>query len=165
MSGAKTGLDRWNDYLLFWVWVSWSPRTCVCVWISRAPTVRQIETCDREHRSFTNAAFTTTMYHCYYKHYPIYHYHMHISHYNDVIMSTMASQITRLTIVYSTVYSRRISKKTSKLRVAGFVRGIHRWPVNSPHKGPVTRKMIPFDDVIMGIQGCSPDNRDQCLGT
>ena len=30
-----------------------------------------------------------------------------------------------------------------------FVRGIHRWPVNSPHKGPVTRKMIPFDDVIM----------------
>ena len=31
-----------------------------------------------------------------------------------------------------------------------FVRGIHRWPVNSPHKGPVTRKMFPFNDVIMG---------------
>ena len=31
-----------------------------------------------------------------------------------------------------------------------FVRGIHRWPVNSPHKGPVTRKMFPFYDVIMG---------------
>ena len=30
-----------------------------------------------------------------------------------------------------------------------FVRGIHRWPVNSPHKWPVTRKMFPFDDVIM----------------
>ena len=30
-----------------------------------------------------------------------------------------------------------------------FVRGIHRWPVNSPHKGPVTQKMSPFDDVIM----------------
>ena len=30
-----------------------------------------------------------------------------------------------------------------------FVRGFHRWPVNSPHKGPVTRKMFPFDDVIM----------------
>ena len=29
------------------------------------------------------------------------------------------------------------------------MRGIHRRPVNSPHKGPVTRKMIPFDDVIM----------------
>ena len=30
-----------------------------------------------------------------------------------------------------------------------FVEGIHRWPVNSPHKGPVTQKMFPFDDVIM----------------
>ena len=30
-----------------------------------------------------------------------------------------------------------------------FVRGIHRWPVNSPHKGPVTWKTFPFDDVIM----------------
>ena len=46
---------------------------------------------------------------------------------------------------------RRRSKKTSKLRVTGFVLGIHRWPVNSPHKGPVTRKMFPFDDVIMII--------------
>ena len=44
---------------------------------------------------------------------------------------------------------RRRSKKTSKLLVTGFVRGIHRWPVNSPHKGPVTRKMFPFDDVIL----------------
>ena len=30
-----------------------------------------------------------------------------------------------------------------------FVRGIHRWPVGSSHKGPITRKMFPFDDVIM----------------
>ena len=59
-------------------------------------------------------------------------------HYNDVIMSAMASQITSLTIVCSTVYSRRKSK----------VRGIHRWPVNSPHKGPVARKMFAFGDVI-----------------
>ena len=45
---------------------------------------------------------------------------------------------------------RRRSKKTSKLRVTGLcVRGIHRWPVDSPHKGPVTREMLPFDDVIM----------------
>ena len=41
------------------------------------------------------------------------------------------------------------SKKTSKFRVTGFVWGIHRGPVNSPHKWPVTRKMSPFDDVIM----------------
>ena len=44
---------------------------------------------------------------------------------------------------------RRRSKKTSKLRVTAFVRGIQRWPVNSPHKGPVTREIFPFDDVIM----------------
>ena len=44
-------------------------------------------------------------------------------HYNDVIMSPMASQITSLTIVYSTVYSRRRSKKTAKLRVTGLCEG------------------------------------------
>ena len=41
------------------------------------------------------------------------------------------------------------SKKTSKLRVAGLCWGIHQWPVNSPHIGPVARKVFPFDDVIM----------------
>ena len=52
---------------------------------------------------------------------------------------------------------RRRSKKTSKLNVTGFVKGIHRWPVNSPHKGPGTRKMFPFDDVIMtqNVRGLS----------
>ena len=45
---------------------------------------------------------------------------------------------------------RRRSKKTSQLPVTGLCEwGIHRWPVNSPHKWPVTRKMFPFDDVIM----------------
>ena len=44
---------------------------------------------------------------------------------------------------------RRRSKITSKLRVTGLCGGIHRGPVNSPHKWPVTRKMFPFDDVIM----------------
>ena len=43
---------------------------------------------------------------------------------------------------------RRRWKHQSSASLA-FVRGIHRWPVNSPHKGPVTRKMFPFDDVIM----------------
>ena len=41
----------------------------------------------------------------------------------------------------------RRSKKTSKLRVTGLCVGNSREPVNSPHKGPVTRKMFPFDDV------------------
>ena len=50
---------------------------------------------------------------------------------------------------------RRRSKKTSKLRVTGLCAGNSPGPVNSPHKGPVTRKMLPFDDVIM-ILGGSP---------
>ena len=44
---------------------------------------------------------------------------------------------------------RRRWKKTSKLRVTGLCVGKSPRPVNSPHKGPVTRKMFPFDDVIM----------------
>ena len=73
------------------------------------------------------------------------------NHYNDVMMGAMAFQITSLTIVYSTVYSRQKSKKTSKLHVTALVRGIPRWPVNSPHKWPVMRKMFPFDYAIMSM--------------
>ena len=64
-------------------------------------------------------------------------------------MSAMASQITSLPIVYPAVYSRRRSKKHQSSASLAFVRGIHRWPVNFPHKGPVTRKMFPLDDVIV----------------
>ena len=46
---------------------------------------------------------------------------------------------------------RRKSKRTSKLRVSGLCVGNSPGPVNSPHKGPVTRKMFPFDDVIMHL--------------
>ena len=66
-------------------------------------------------------------------------------HYNDVIMSAMASHITSVSIV---CWARRRSKHQSSESLA-FDRGIHRWPVVSPHKGPVMRKMFPFDDVIM----------------
>ena len=64
-------------------------------------------------------------------------------------MSTMASQITSLTIVYSTVHSGADQIKHQSSASLAFVWGIDRPPVNSPHKGPVTRKMFPFDDVIM----------------
>ena len=70
-------------------------------------------------------------------------------HYIDAIMSAMASQITNLTIVYSTVYSGADQRKHQSSASLAFVQRIHRWPVNSPHTGPVTRKMFPFDDVIM----------------
>ena len=62
-------------------------------------------------------------------------------HYNDVIMSAMASQITSLTIVYSTVYPGADQRKHQSSASLAFVRGIHRWPVNSPHKRPATDKI------------------------
>ena len=70
-------------------------------------------------------------------------------HYDDVIMGAMASQITSLTIFYSTVYSGADQRKHQSPASLAFVQGIHRGPVNSPHKWPVTRKMFPFDEVIM----------------
>ena len=70
-------------------------------------------------------------------------------HYTDVIMGAMASQITSLAIVYATVYSGADQRKHQSSASLAFVRGIHRWSVNSPHKWPVTRKMFPFDDFIM----------------
>ena len=63
----------------------------------------------------------------------------------------MASQITNFKIVYSTVYSGADQRKYQSSASLALVRGIHRWPLNSPHKGPVTRKMFPFDYVIMKL--------------
>ena len=71
------------------------------------------------------------------------------TYYSDVIMGAIASQITRLTIVYSTVYLDTDQRKHQSSVSLTFVRGIHRWPVNHPHKWPVTRKMFPFDDLSM----------------
>ena len=72
-------------------------------------------------------------------------------HYDDVIMSEIASQITSLTIVYSTVLSGADQSKHQSSASLAFVWEIHRWPVNFPHKWPVTRKIFPFDDVIMSL--------------
>ena len=71
--------------------------------------------------------------------------------YSDVIMDAMASHITSLTIVYSTVYSGADQRKHQSSASLAFVWAIHRRPVNSPHRWPVTRKLFPFDDVIMVI--------------
>ena len=70
-------------------------------------------------------------------------------HIPDVIMGARASRITTLTIVYSTVYSGADKKNHRSSASLAFVWGIHRRPVNSPHKWPITRKMFPFDDVII----------------
>ena len=71
------------------------------------------------------------------------------THYSDVIIRAMASRITSLTIVYSTVHSGADQRKHQSSASLAFVRWIHWWPVNSPHKWPVTQKMFPFDDVII----------------
>ena len=64
-------------------------------------------------------------------------------------MGAMASQITGVSIIYSTVCTVADQRKLKSSVSLAFVRIIHGWPVNSPHKGPVTQKMLPFDDVIM----------------
>ena len=68
------------------------------------------------------------------------------THYGDVIMGVMAFQITSVSIVYSTDCSGSDQRKHQSSASLVFLRGIQRWPVNSPHKGPV---ILPFDDVIM----------------
>ena len=73
----------------------------------------------------------------------------HMCHYSDVIMSTMASQITGVSIVCSTACSGTEQRKHQSSPSLAFVWGIHRGPVNSPHKRPVTQKMFPFDDIII----------------
>ena len=72
-----------------------------------------------------------------------------VAHYSDVIMSTMASQVTSFTIVYWTIYLGIYQRKHQSPASLAFVRGIHRWLVNSPYKGPIMWKMFSFDDVIM----------------
>ena len=67
-------------------------------------------------------------------------------------MGAMASQITRLTVVYLTVYSGADQSKHQSSASLAFVWEIYRSPVNSPHKWPATRKMFPLDDVIMLLE-------------
>ena len=69
--------------------------------------------------------------------------------YNDVTMTMMASQITGVSSVCLTVGWGVDQRKHQIPASLAFVRGIHRWTVNSPHKRPVTQKMFPFDDVIL----------------
>ena len=55
----------------------------------------------------------------------------------------------------STVDSGADQRKHQSSASLAFVRGIHQWPVNSLHKMPTTRKMFPFDDIIMSMQRCT----------
>ena len=94
---------------------------CVSVWLERA---------ENQNKTLKNSAHIGRL-HC------------------EVIMGAMASQITSLIIVSSPVYSGTDQRKRESSASLASVRGNHRWPVKSTHKRPVTRKMFPFDDVII----------------
>ena len=91
------------------------------------------------------------------------------NHYSDIIMRTMGSQFSSVSIVYSTVYPGVDQRKHQSSASLAFVRGIHRWPLHSHQKGPVTRKMLPFNDVTIMIfqfhseatTWCSQSQNDQ----
>ena len=68
----------------------------------------------------------------------LHHALLESNHYIDVTMTTIVSQITSLTVVYSIVYSGVDQRKHQSSASLAFVRGIHR-----------DRKMFPIDDVIM----------------
>ena len=73
-------------------------------------------------------------------------------HSGDVTIGVLASKITSLTIVYTTVHSDTDQRKHQSFASLAFVWGIHWWPVNSPPpKWPVMQEIFPFDDVIMYI--------------
>ena len=75
-----------------------------------------------------------------------------LSNYSDLIMSAMASQITGVSILCSTVCSGAVQRNHQSSASLAFMRGIHQWLMDSSHKGPVTRKMFPFNAVIMSAK-------------
>ena len=77
--------------------------------------------------------------------------HIQIQHYSDAVMGAMASQITSLTIIYSTVYAGAHQRKTSKFRVTGLCEGNSPVTGEFPAQMTSNTEMFPFDDVIMSI--------------
>ena len=84
-----------------------------------------------------------------------------INHHSNVMMGAMTSQITGVLIVCSTVCSDADQRDIKAPRHWPLWEEIHRSPVNSPHEGPVMRKMFPFDGVIMHqIDGLVQERRN-----
>ena len=88
-----------------------------------------------------------------------------IFHNNDVIMSAMASPITSLTVVYSAVWSCTYQSICQSSAALAFVRGIHRSPVNSPHKGAVTRKCFHLMTLSCALKYLMYDDTDESIFT
>ena len=138
--------DTLSSIMLYIWWVFYMPpRSCII-------TIDHFHLVTRSLRLYCFAELT------YFK---LFLFSNKFGHCNDLTMSAMASQITSLTIVYSAVYSGVDQRKRQSSASLASVRGIHRWPGNSLHKGQVTRKMFPFDDVIMQRLSCNHFTR--CL--
>ena len=86
------------------------------------------------------------------------------SHYSDVIISMMSSQITGVLSVSSTICLSVDQWKHQSYMSLAFVRGIHQWLVDSPHKGPVRWKIFPLDDIIMKIFRPWNSTSTTCMG-
>ena len=69
-------------------------------------------------------------------------------------MGAVAPQVTRPTTVYPTAHPVADQRKHQSSASLALARGIHRRSMNHPHKWPATRKMFPFDDVIMHSCSC-----------
>ena len=71
--------------------------------------------------------------------------------YNGVIMSIWRLKSPALPLFTQPFIQGKDQGKHQSSASLAFLRGIHRSPMNSPHKGPVTQKMFPFDDIIMVV--------------
>ena len=137
--------DPWGHGSIIYVTV------CVCITISRFRIAREI---DKSEQSYEVIAIIHNK--ALFSHNCVKKTHkMNGSngHYSNVIKSAIVSQIIGVSIVCPTVCSGADQKTRQSSASLAFVRGIHRSPVDSPHKWPVTRKMFPFVDVIM-ISDC-----------
>ena len=77
--------------------------------------------------------------------------HLATAHCSDVIMSAGASQIIGVSSVCLSGCSGAEQRKYQRPVSLAFVRVIQRWPVDSPHKGQVPRKIFSFDDIIIPL--------------
>ena len=76
---------------------------------------------------------------------------MHTWQFSHIIMSAMSSQVTGVSIVYSNVCSGADQRQHSSSASLTFVRVVHRYPVKSPHKRPLTRKCF---HLMTSLCGC-----------
>ena len=73
---------------------------------------------------------------------------VHLTHVFTKLMSSITSQFTGKSTVCSTICLGEHGGKHQSPRYWPCASGIHQWPMGSPHKGPVTRKAFPYDDVL-----------------